>query len=90
MALQDFGAEGLLAFWNALSSDERAELVSNLEAFHALVSSLKNRGIIETDKNMGVITAVKRDPEVTVLKSLYKKINPPGMKIVEEYRRSKA
>lgn len=89
MALKDFGAEGLLAFWNSMSDDQRNELIANLENFHALVGSMKNRGIIETDRNMSVINVLKKDDDVDVLKLLHAKINPPGMKIIDPYDKSK-
>jgi hypothetical protein len=89
MPIKDFGSEGLLAFWNSLTDDQRNELIKNLESFHALVGSLKNRGIIETDRNMSVINVLRADTDVDVLKLLHAKINPPGIKIIDSYDKSK-
>lgn len=82
MKSQDFGQSGLLTFWNSLSVDQRAELVENLNNFHALVSSLSGRGFIETNKAVTEITVIKEDPDVEALRVLLKKINVPGITIL--------
>jgi len=78
----DYGQGGLLAFWNSLSVDERAELVKNLEDFHALISSLRGRGIITTDKHLTEITILKRTEETDLLVELRDKVNAQGIKII--------
>ncbi len=78
----NFGQGSFLAFWNSLTFAQRTELVHNLEAFHALVGSLKGRGIITTDKNIQVITIIKKDPDVKRLDELFHTINAPGMKLI--------
>ncbi len=79
----DFGQSGLLAFWNSLTVKQREELVKNLTDFHALLGSLKGRGIVTTDKNIQVITILKSDKDVRRLQTLFKAINAPGMKLVD-------
>ena len=85
MGLQNFGSEGFLAFWNSMTSDQRDEMVKNLENFHSMISSMRNRKIIYTDKNLTTITIIKKDDDVYVLEQLYEKIKPSGMKLVYDY-----
>lgn len=70
-----FGTEGLLAFWNSLTPDDREALVHNIEEFHATITSLKNRGIIETDKNLTHIDCKENTEEITRLIELRDLIN---------------
>lgn len=78
----DFGQGGLLAFWNSLTIDERETIVKNLEDFHALITSLKNRGIIEIDRLMTELVVNKRCPEVDELIALRDKVNAKGMRVI--------
>jgi hypothetical protein len=80
----DFGQSGFLAFWNSLSEKKRSELVKNLNEFHALISGLKGRGIIETDKNMTEIFVLKNTKEVTRLKKLAILTNAQGIKFTQK------
>ncbi len=83
MPLNDFGSSGLLAFWNSMTEDERKLLVERLETFHSLISSLKARGLIETDKNLTKIKILKKDKDCIDLKKLLKILKLPGIKIVD-------
>ena len=78
----DFGQSGLLAFWESMSVDERETLVKNLEAFHALISSLKGRGIIDTDKHLSEITILKQTPETKELIKLRDAVHAQGVRII--------
>jgi hypothetical protein len=80
----DFGQDGLLTFWNSLSQDERTQLVQNLEKFHALVGSLKGRGLVATDKSLTEITLLKSDPDVTELKKLFDTIGLKTIKLIDK------
>ncbi len=80
----DFGQSGLLTFWQSMTTEQRNALVKDLNAFHALISSLRGRKLIETDKHLTTITVLKKDKDIKVLKELHKKINAPGIKIVEK------
>lgn len=77
----DFGQGGLLAFWNSMSEDERAEMIANLTEFHALISSLAGRGIITTDKHLTEIVINKNTSETKELLVLRDKVKAQGVKI---------
>ena len=77
----DFGQGGLLAFWNSMSEDERAEMIANLTEFHALISSLAGRKIITTDKHLSEIVINKKTKETDELVLLRDKTNAQGIKI---------
>jgi len=64
--------EGLMAFWNSMTFEQRAELTRNLNELTALSGSLKNRGIIAGGPDTGKIVILKRSKEVTRLKQLVK------------------
>lgn len=80
----DFGQGGLLGFWNSLTIQQRETLVKNLESFHALLGSMRNRGIVTADKNIQVITVIKDDPDVGKLMEVFTAINAPGMKLIDK------
>jgi len=75
--------DGLLAFWNSLTNEERQELVKNLNEFNALRGSLKNRGLIECDEPVTYIKIVKSTPEVKRLLAVLKKTGAQGIKIID-------
>ena len=77
----DFGQGTLLAFWNSMSEDERAEMITNLTEFHALISSLAGRKIITTDKHLSEIVINKKTEETKQLLELRDKTNAQGIKI---------
>jgi len=77
----DFGQGTLLAFWNSMSEDERAEMIANLTEFHALISSLAGRKIITTDKHLSEIVINKNTSETKELLVLRDKVKAQGVKI---------
>ena len=83
MKTPDLGIGGLLSFWNSMTEKQRTELVKNLSEFHALLGSLKARGIIEVDKNITNIVIKEKTEQTERLKELHKIINAPGIKITE-------
>ena len=77
----DFGQGGLLSFWNSLSVDDRNALVERLNEYHALITSLKARKLIEVDKHIREINIVKKDEDTDRLLELIKLINAPGITV---------
>jgi hypothetical protein len=69
-----------------MTSDQREELVRNLEEFQAIRSSLEGRGIATSDKYGSTITLLKRDPDCTALIAIQKKLPAAGIKIIKEYK----
>ena len=83
MGLKDYGSEGLLAYWNSLTIDEREQLTHDLENYHATLAQLTGRGIVEVGKGFTDIVLLKRDKTLIEFLKLHEKLKLKGLKIID-------
>ena len=82
--MAELNLDGLMAFWNSLTPQQRQEMAKALDDFHALRGSLENRGLIECDAGLTEITILKNTAETRELIALLKKTGAQGIKVIKK------
>jgi hypothetical protein len=82
----DFGAEGLLAFWNSMTYDERQALVKNLNDFQIAFEYCKTKGFVEADKYNTKIDVLIYNKETQELKEILARIGLKTITLTDAYK----